>query len=80
MYIHIYIYIYIYTYVFDRDQGDTAILYYTILCYTILYYTIHDSRTLSDECRCPREHLGSEQKPRAGNADTILKISSKEKT
>ena len=38
-----------------------------------------DSRTLSDECRCPREHLESEQKPRASNADTSLKISSKEK-
>ena len=36
-----------------------------------------DSRALSDECRYPREHLGSEQKPRAGNAETILNTSSK---
>ena len=34
-------------------------------------------RALSDECRYPREHLGSEQKPRAGNAGTIHKTSSK---
>ena len=37
------------------------------------------SRTLSDECLYPREHLGSKQKPSESNAGTIHKTSSEMK-